>query len=104
MAKKTDKRKTIKPNDSSWIVWMVSTIILVGVFVAQFIWGTEFTNTIMVVYTPSWFIISVLYMVGRIARQKITTSSLLKLIDMAKSGDSSGIANFLMHKDEEKEC
>ncbi len=97
---KITKRKTLKPNDSSWIVWMVATLILVGVFVAQFLWGCAFTDTIIWVYTPLWGIISILYMVGRVARKKLDIDSLLKLADKIGGTLGESVASFVMHNKE----
>lgn len=100
--KKDICKKSAKPSDSSWWIWIVATVIMLGIFSAQFVWGGQFTTTIITVYTPIWGVITVLYMLGRVARQKITTDSLVKIAEKV-GGDVGGtIASIIAHTDDKE--
>jgi hypothetical protein len=99
---KTKKRKTLKPNDSSWIVWAISTVILVGVIVAQFFLEGSCTKTIIEVYTPIWGILSALYLLGRVARDKLTKDRISKLAEKLGGDTGKQIASFLMYKEDDE--
>lgn len=99
---KTKKRKTLKPNDSSWIVWAISTAILIGVIVAQFFLEGSCTDTIIKVFTPIWGALSALYLLGRVARDKLTKDRIFNLVEKIGGDTGKQIASFLMYKEDDE--
>lgn len=75
-------RRTIKPNDSSFVVWLTHSIFFAGMWTGIFIWGNEWTVDIGVVYTIVYGVISLGYFVGRIVTKKLLGFALDKAKEM----------------------
>jgi hypothetical protein len=99
---KDPKRKTIKPNDSSFIVWLVTTLLTIGIII-----GTIFTNntnlySLHYVFIPGYFVISVMYLYIRASGKKMSFKQAKDIMELLSGGKITDAVSGIFDKDGEK--